>query len=59
MSDLTELDQPSKITQMIGAEAVAKIQQKLTGIVERTEIRILRLRADISILPAQNLAEKK
>ena len=59
LNDLTDLDQPNKITQMIGAENVAKIQQKLTGIVLRTETRILRLRADISILPAQNLAEKK
>ncbi len=59
VSDLTELDQPSKVTQMIGAENIAKLQQKLAGIMERTETRILRLRADISILPTQNLAEKK
>ena len=59
VNDLTELDQPNKIAQMIGAENVAKVQQKLVGIVERTETRILRLRTDISILPAQNLAEKK
>ncbi len=59
LNDLTDLDQPSKITQMIGAENAAKIQQKLMGIVLQTETRILRLRTDISILPAQNLAEKK
>lgn len=58
LNDLTDLDQPSKITQMIGAENVAKLQQKLVGIVMSTETRILRLHADISILPAQNLAEK-
>ncbi len=57
--DLTDLDQPSKITQMIGAEGMAKLQQKLVGIVLRTETRILRLRADISILPTPTLAEKK
>lgn len=59
INDLTDLDQPSKITQMIGAEAVAQIQQKLVGLVERTESRILRLRADISILPTPTVAEKK
>ncbi len=59
VDDLTELDQPGKITQAMGAEARAKIQQKLVGIVLRTETRILRLRADISILPTQNMAEKK
>ena len=59
VNDLADLDQPNKITQMIGAENAAKIQQKLVGIVLRTENRILRLRADISILPAQSLAEKK
>lgn len=59
VNDLADLDQPNKITQMIGAENMTKIQQKLMGIVLQTETRILRLRADISILPAQNLAEKK
>ncbi len=59
LNDLTDLDQPNKITQMIGAENVAKLQQKLVGIVLSTETRILRLRADISILPTPILAEKK
>ena len=59
LNDLTDLDQPNKIAQMIGAENVAKLQQKLVGIVLSTESHIVRLRADISILPAQNLAEKK
>ena len=59
VDDLTELDQPSKITQAVGAEAMTKIQQKIVGVVLRTENRILRLRADISILPAPTLAEKK
>ena len=59
MNDLTDLDQPSKITQAMGAEAMAKVQQKVVGIVVGTENRILRLRPENSILPAQNLAEKK
>lgn len=59
LNDLTDLDQPSKVTQAVGAETVAKIQQKLAGIVLSTETRILRLRADISILPTPILAEKK
>jgi hypothetical protein len=59
VDDLTELDQPRKIGQVVGAENLAKIQQKLVGIVLRTENRILRLRTDISILPTPNLAEKK
>jgi hypothetical protein len=57
--DLTELDQPSKITQAAGGpEAVARIQQKLIGIVQRTETRVLRLRPEISILPAPYTAAK-
>jgi hypothetical protein len=58
-NDLTELDQPSKTTQAAGgAEAVAKIQQKLSGIVQRSETRILRLRPECSILPASMTAAK-
>ncbi|HEX4951110.1 MAG TPA: hypothetical protein VFZ34_30920 [Blastocatellia bacterium] len=57
--DLTELDQPSKITQAAGgAEAVAKMQQKLIGIVQRSEQRVLRLRPEISIIPAPTTAAK-
>lgn len=57
--DLTELDQPSKTTQAAGgAEAIAKMQQKLVGIVQRSEQRILRLRPEISILPAPATAAK-
>ncbi len=59
VNDLADLDQPGKLAQVVGAETVAKVQQKLIGIVERTETRILRLRADISILPTPILAEKK
>ena len=59
LNKLTDLDQPGKIVQTVGAEAVAKITQKLIGIVLRTENCILRLRADNSILPTQNMAEKK
>lgn len=59
VKDLTELDQPSKITQAAGgADAVAKMQQKLVGIVQRSETRILRLRPEISILPAPITAAK-
>lgn len=57
--DLTELDHPSKVTQAAGgAEAVAKMQQKLIGIVQRSEQRVLRLRPEISILPAPATAAK-
>jgi hypothetical protein len=37
---------------------VAKIQQKLSGIVQRSETRILRLRPECSILPASMTAAK-
>lgn len=57
-NDLTDLDQPSKINQMLGAEGIAKMQQKLIGVVQRSENRILRLRPEISILPAPNTAAK-
>lgn len=57
--DLTELDQPGKVTQAAGgADAIAKMQQKLIGIVQRSETRILRLRPEISIIPAPSAAAK-
>ncbi len=56
--DMTELDQPGKVTQMIGADAYAKIQQKLVGVVQRSENRILRLRPELSIIPAPTTAAK-
>ena len=58
VNDLTDLDQPGKINQMIGAEAVAKMQQKLVGIVQRSENRILRLRPELSLIPTPNTAAK-
>jgi len=58
-NDLTELDQPNKVVQAAGGtEAVTKIQQKLEGIVRRSEQRILRLRPECSILPASMTAAK-
>lgn len=58
VGDLTELDQPNQITQTAGAEAVAKMQQKLVGIVQRSEIRILRLRPELCVIPAPTTAAK-
>lgn len=58
VNDLTELDQPSKLTQVIGAETLNKVQQKLAGIVARSENRILRLRAELSVLPTPDAAAK-
>lgn len=59
VNDLTELDQPSKVTQAAGgADAIAKMQQKLVGIVQRSETRILRLRVELSVLPAPTTAAK-
>lgn len=57
-NDLTELDQPSKINQALGADGLAKMQQKLIGIVQRSENRILRLRPEISIIPVPTTATK-
>ena len=58
VNDLADLDQPNPVTRMLGAEAVAKVQQKLVGIVQRTETRVLRLRPEISIIPAPATATK-
>ncbi len=58
LNDLTELDQPGKMTQMMGAEGLAKMQQKLVGMVQRSESRILRLRPECSIIPTQSTAAK-
>lgn len=58
-NDLTELDQPNKLTQAAGGpEASAKIQQKLEGIVQHSANRILRLRPECSIIPALTTAAK-
>ncbi len=57
--DLAELDQPGKVVQMAGADNMTKLYQKLVGVVQRTEVTILRLRPEISILPQQTTAEKK
>lgn len=59
VDDLTELDQPSKITQAAGGQdAIFKMQQKLAGIVQRSESRILRLRLELSIIPEPVMAAK-
>lgn len=58
-NDLAEFDQPSKITQAAGgADAIAKMQQKLVGIVQRSETRTLRLRSELSIIPEPTTAAK-
>ena len=56
--DLADLDSPGKIIQTMGADAVAKVQQKLTGIVQRSENRMLRLRPELSLIPASATAAK-
>jgi hypothetical protein len=58
VNDLTDLDQPGKLTQMMGADGLARMQQKLVGVVQRSENRVLRLRPEISILPAPSTASK-
>lgn len=58
VNDLADLDSPGKITQTMGADAVAKMQQKLVGIVQRSETRMLRLRPELSIFPASTTATK-
>jgi hypothetical protein len=55
---LTDLDQPGKLTQMYGAETLAKTQQKLQGLVQRSTFRILRLQPQLSIIPAPSTAAK-
>jgi hypothetical protein len=43
----------------IGQEAYRKLQQKaLTGVVVRSETRVLQLRPELSVLPAPNAAAK-
>ena len=59
VDDLTELDQPSKITAAAGGQdAVQKMMQKLIGVVQRSESRILRLRTELSIIPEPARAAK-
>lgn len=58
VNDLADLDSPGKITQTMGADAVTKMQQKLTGIVQRSENRMLRLRPELSLIPTTNTAAK-
>ena len=57
--DLVELDQPSKLEKMMGADNLAKLYQKLAAVTQRTEVTILRLRPENSILPQPMTAEKK
>ena len=56
--DLADLDQPSPLTKTVGAETLTKVQQKLAGIVQRSENRILRLRLELSLLPGATTAAK-
>jgi hypothetical protein len=58
VNDLADLDGPGKITQMIGAEAFTKMSQKLMGIVQRSENRMLRLRPELCLFPAPDTASK-
>jgi hypothetical protein len=57
--DLADFDGPNPAQKSIGQEAYRKLQQKaLTGIVVRSETRVLQLRPELSILPAPNSAAK-
>lgn len=57
--DLAELDGPGPLQKSVGQEAVQKLRQKsLTGVVVRSETRVLQLRPEFSILPAPNAAAK-
>jgi len=57
--DLAELDGPGPLQKSIGPEAVQKLRQKsLTGVVVRSETRVLQLRPELSILPTPNAAAK-
>jgi hypothetical protein len=53
LDDLADLDQGNAVVRLVGAATLRKQQQKaLAGIVLHTETRVLRLREDISIIPA-------
>lgn len=59
VAELTDFDKPSKVTQVAsGADALNKMRQKLVGVVQRSEVRVLRLRPEISIIPTPNTAAK-
>lgn len=57
--DLAEFDGLNPVQKSIGQEAYRKIQQKaLTGVVVRSETRVLQLRPELSVLPAPSSAAK-
>jgi hypothetical protein len=57
--DLADFDGPNQVQKSIGQEAYRKLQQKaLTGIVVRSETRVLQLRPELSIIPGQSAAAK-
>ena len=59
LDDLADLDQGNAVVRLVGVEALRKQQQKaLAGIVLHTEVKVLRLRTEISILPAPTTAAK-
>ncbi len=59
VNELTDFDKPSKVTQAVGgADALNKMRQKLVGVVQRSEVRVLRLRPENSIIPTPNTAAK-
>ncbi|MGH9846534.1 MAG: hypothetical protein ACREEM_48165 [Blastocatellia bacterium] len=50
---------PNPVPKSIGQEAYRKLQQKaLTGVVVRSENRVLQLRPELSIIPGQSAAAK-
>lgn len=57
--DLADLDNPNPVQKTVGQDAFRKLQQKaLTGVVMRTENRVLQLRADISLIPGRSATAK-
>jgi len=57
--DLAEFDSPGPAPKSIGQEAYRKLQQKaLTGVVVRSETRVMQLRPELSVIPGQSAATK-
>lgn len=55
IADLSELAKPNPVTKVMNADELAKLQQqKLTGVVTRTESFILRFWEDLSISTKQS-----
>lgn len=51
MEKMADLDGPNLITQAIGADAAAKLQAKMVGMIQRQERRIYRFVPNLSIRP--------